>query len=56
VTAKVALITEQEIEQFYHDNKSQITGEQAHVREQIRAFYRTKSSRQSVKSFSACFV
>lgn len=38
VTAKVGLVTEQEIEKFYQDNKAQITGEQAQVREQIRAF------------------
>jgi protein-disulfide isomerase len=38
VTAKVGLITEQEIEKFYQDNKAQIKGEQAEVREQIRAY------------------
>ncbi len=38
VTAKVGLVTEQEIEKFYQDNKAQIKGEQAQVREQIRAF------------------
>jgi protein-disulfide isomerase len=38
VTAKVGLVTEQEIENFYQDNKAQIKGEQAQVREQIRAF------------------
>jgi protein-disulfide isomerase len=38
VTSKVGLVTEQEIEKFYQDNKAQIKGEQAQVREQIRAF------------------
>jgi len=38
VTAKVGLIMEQEIEKFYQDNKAQIKGEQAEVREQIRAY------------------
>jgi len=38
VTAKVGLVTELEIEKFYQDNKAQITGEQAQVREQIRTF------------------
>ena len=38
VTAKVGLVTEQEIEKFYQDNKAQIKGEQAQVREQIRAY------------------
>ena len=38
VTAKVGLIMEQEIEKFYQDNKAQIKGEQAQVREQIRAY------------------
>lgn len=38
ITSKVSLVTEQEIEKFYQDNKAQIKGEQAQVREQIRAF------------------
>jgi protein-disulfide isomerase len=38
VTGKVGLVTEQEIEKFYQDNKAQIKGEQAQLREQIRAF------------------
>lgn len=38
ITSKVGLVTEQEIEKFYQDNKAQIKGEQAQVREQIRAF------------------
>ena len=38
VTAKVGLVTEQEIEKFYQDNKAQIQGELAQFRDQIRAF------------------
>ncbi len=38
VTAKVGLVTETEIEKFYQDNKAQIKGEQAEVREKIRAY------------------
>src|SRR5262245_62133416 len=38
VTGKVGLVTEQEIEKFYQENKSQIKADQAQVREQIRAF------------------
>ena len=37
VTSKVGLVTEQEIENFYQTNKAQLQGEQAQVREQIRA-------------------
>jgi protein-disulfide isomerase len=37
VTAKVGLVTEQEIETFYQANKAQLKGEEATVREQIRA-------------------
>src|SRR5262245_24919977 len=38
VTAKVGLVTEQEIEKFYQDNKAQIKGEEPQLREQIRAY------------------
>jgi protein-disulfide isomerase len=38
VTSKVGLVTEQEIEKFYQENKAQIKGEQAQVREQIRSY------------------
>lgn len=38
VTGKVGLVTEQEIEKFYQENKTQIKGERAQVGEQIRAF------------------
>ena len=37
VTGKVGLVTEQEIETFYQANKAQLSGEEATVREQIRA-------------------
>jgi len=38
ITSKVGLVTEQEIEKFYQEKKAQIKGEQAQVRERIRAF------------------
>jgi protein-disulfide isomerase len=37
VTAKIGLVTEQEIESFYQANKAQLKGEEAALREQIRA-------------------
>ena len=37
VTSKVGLITEQEIESFYQANKARLQGEEATVRDQIRA-------------------
>src|SRR3989475_11623037 len=36
VTSKVGLITEQEIEKFYQENKAQLKGEESSVRDQIR--------------------
>ena len=44
VTAKVGLVTEQEIENFYQANKTQIQGEQAQVRDQIRAYLQNQKS------------
>jgi protein-disulfide isomerase len=38
VTSKVGLVTEQEIEKFYQDNKGQIKGDDPQVREKIRAY------------------
>ncbi len=38
VTAKVAAVTDQEVENFYQVNKAQIKGEEASAREQIRAY------------------
>lgn len=38
VTAKVGLITEQEIETFYRENKAQLKGEESNLRERIRAY------------------
>ena len=37
VTSKVGLVTEQEIEKFYQDNKAQLKGEESNLREQLRA-------------------
>src|ERR1041385_8257798 len=37
VTSKVTLVTEQEIEKFYQDNKAQIKGDDPQMREKIRA-------------------
>jgi len=37
VTAKVGLVTEQEIEKFYQENKNQLKGEESSLRDQIRA-------------------
>ena len=36
VTSKVGLVTEQEIEKFYQENKAQLKGEESTVRDQIR--------------------
>jgi protein-disulfide isomerase len=38
VTSKVSLVTEQEIEKFYQDNKAQIKSDDPQVREKIRAY------------------
>lgn len=38
VTAKVGLVTEQEIEKFFEDNKAQLKGAEAELREKIRAY------------------
>src|SRR5438552_12466615 len=36
VTVKVGLVTEQEIEKFYQENKTQLKGEESNLRDQIR--------------------
>jgi len=36
ITSKVDLVTEQEIEKFYQDNKTQFKGEQAQVRVNLK--------------------
>src|SRR5919106_2495955 len=36
VTSKVGLVTEQEIEKFYQENKGQLKGEESNLRDQIR--------------------
>jgi protein-disulfide isomerase len=38
ITSKVGLVTEQEIEKFYQDNKAQIKDDDPQVREKIRAY------------------
>jgi protein-disulfide isomerase len=38
VTAKVGLVTEKEIDDFYQANKARISGDEADVRQKIRAF------------------
>jgi protein-disulfide isomerase len=38
VTAKVGLVTEQEVEAFYRANKARLRGEEATVREQVRTY------------------
>lgn len=38
VTAKVGLVTEQEVDDFYQKNKAQMRGEEAKLREQIRSY------------------
>ena len=38
VTSKVGLVTEQEVEKFYQDNKAQIKGDDPQLREKIRAY------------------
>jgi protein-disulfide isomerase len=38
VTSKVGLVTEQEIEKFYQDNKAQLKGDESSMREKIRPY------------------
>jgi protein-disulfide isomerase len=38
VTAKVSLVTEKEIEDFYQQNKARMRGEETEIRQKIRAF------------------
>jgi len=38
VTSKISLVTEQEIEKFYQENKAQMKGEQTEDREKIRSY------------------
>lgn len=42
VTAKVGLVSEQEIEAFYQANKDRLRGDEATAREQIRAYLQTQ--------------
>jgi protein-disulfide isomerase len=52
VTAKVGLVTEQEVEASYQANKARLRGEEAAVREQIRA----RLQQQTLAAQSARFV
>lgn len=38
VTSRIGLVTEQEIEKFYQENKAQLKGEESSLREKIRAY------------------
>ena len=38
VTSKVRLVTEQEVEKFYQENKARLKGEEASLRERIRSY------------------
>ncbi|HEV8342015.1 MAG TPA: thioredoxin domain-containing protein [Candidatus Binatia bacterium] len=51
VTAKVGLVTEQEIEKFYRDNKAQIKGDEAQVREQIRSYLQNQKIQTRREAF-----
>ena len=53
ITAKVGLVTEQEIEKFYQEKKAQIKGEQAQVREQMRAFLQNQKLAAKREEFLA---
>jgi protein-disulfide isomerase len=52
VTAKVGLVTEQEVEAFYQANKARLPGEEAAVREQLRA----RLQQQKLAARRAAFV
>jgi protein-disulfide isomerase len=43
VTSKVGLVTEQEIERYYQDNKARLKGEQVVFHEQIRAYLQNRN-------------
>jgi protein-disulfide isomerase len=53
VTAKVGLVTEQEIEKFYQDNKAQIKGEQSQLREQLRSHLQNQKLASKREEFLA---
>ena len=51
VTAKVGLVTEQEIDGFYHQNKAQLQGEESMVRKQIRAYLQNQKLATQQEAF-----
>src|SRR5438094_7486343 len=51
VTGKVGLVTEQEIEKFYQENKAQLKVEESSVRDQIRGHLQNQKLATSEKSF-----
>ena len=51
VTAKVGLVTEQEIESFYQTNKGQIKGDEAQVRDQIRSYLQNQKLQTRREAF-----
>ncbi len=53
VTGKVGLVTEQEIEAFYQANKGELKGEEATVREQIRAYLQNQKLTTQREAFLA---
>jgi hypothetical protein len=53
VTAKVALVTEQEIEDFYQQNKAHISGEEADVRQKIRSYLKQQKLTARREAFVA---
>ena len=53
VTSKVGLVTEQEIENFYQENKAQVKGEQTEVREKIRSYLQNQKLSAKREEFLA---
>jgi protein-disulfide isomerase len=51
VTSKVGLVTEQEIEKFYEENKAQIKGEDPQVREKIRGYLQNQKLQARRETF-----
>lgn len=51
VTSKVRLVTEQEIEKFYQENKTQIKGDDPQVREKIRGYLQNQALQTRREAF-----
>ena len=51
VTSKVRLVTEQEIEKFYQENKAQIKGDDPQVREKIRGYLQNQALQTRRETF-----